>query len=792
MQVPLQARQELRKNMSRWLSCWGQRSQRREGGAEVDGCTLLDLCTHYQVRYSGGTANLGESWNAARVASRGDPSFGDLVSARWLSFDGCRWVLLHPPVGLSRYIAYPNERTKDFLQGLTQAMLVSRGLNASTEATFLAAEVQSGRLPSENLGECKDKDWVAARLWERLCPAEDADVRSVDAAFAAWCAWCQLLWVSAAWDINWSQLQRRHCRGAARRVLASQTLWGTWGDDSERYVEALTGTYGIPPERLGIISRKPPGTLVAKLDWLRDPLVEHINIERLSAASTSFAFDLLLSELERTDLSSDVAASASDLLGFVADHPMALKVLMFRIRAAPRLLADMLMQPQTACLAVRLVMEWRATGGVWDRALNELREEQTKAFAVQDSLSVLVHHLNAKRADFEELASLVTWCYAEGLGSTKGGTAESKRQTGRILLVAVGDLPNEVQVPFLRHLVAQAAMDLHVRFALFGAVVDALACFSHASSTEAAPIVALYSEFARANQLDRTDVASMSPAMAARLVATALAQADRARDAFLIPLDVASKLRAAPSEERPLVQASMAHMLRLHVRMVARAVAGWADEQIPAAVAEALQKLVLRTSTEHAEKGRVGALTDRYQATRLFMNEHGSPAEDIANAWRRLNSEQQRAMLDTLQEADDPVLLAELCVHLPEAAKTSMRIRLRRLIPDDAATPWTWTELQHRISAVLDAGEYALARLYLEEGGRDSERAPMSFRLAHFGLGLRLLMKEQAWPALDAAEVPTTFQGQLKGQAQEQLQFYRATSQLLRPDGQLEAARVAL
>ena len=53
-------------------------------------------------------------------------------------------------------------------------------------------------------------------------------------------------------------------------------------------------------------------------------------------------------------------------------------------------------------------------------------------------------------------------------------------------------------------------------------------------------------------------------------------------------------------------------------------------------------------------------------------------------------------------------------------------------------------------------------------------------------------MKEKNWSAIDSAEVPPTLDAGTAQQARNQLEFYQATSQLLRPDGRLAEARAVL
>jgi hypothetical protein len=309
---------------------------------------------------------------------------------------------------------------------------------------------------------------------------------------------------------------------------------------------------------------------------------------------------------------------------------------------------------------------------------------------------------------------------------------------------------------------------------------------------DASAIVDLYAKFARDQHLNWTDAENLSPELAARLVATALAQAPTKRDALLVPFDSAELLREASEEEKPSVHTNIAQTQREHVRLLARAVAGWSDGEVPAEFGDPFLALVSRSTIEHAEKGRMGVLTDRYSPSRFLGHEEGSPAKDLAAAWRRLDSVRQDAMLQSLARSDDPVLLAELCQHLPSAAKTGIQARLRQLKPEEASKFWTWPELQRRIESLLAAGEYGLAREHFDGAKKDIERAPSKFRLPLFNLSLQLLMKEKDWAALDAEVIPTTLDVSATRQAQDHLTFYKATSQLLRPNGNLAQARAAL
>ncbi|WP_284890522.1 hypothetical protein [Burkholderia sp. lyk4-R2A-23] len=788
----------------------------------VDELHLLDLCQHYRLEYAGSADDIGKTWDESeqRIAD-GGPTFDDLRRLGWVFFDGGRWIMQSTPPGAFSHVIYPSSSTKTFLMGLSKARLVAKTESPPTDVQVLAARIMAESWLDRHI-PTTDPDWLAGRMWERLCPRPqahatensykatqaptpadneardspalvEADTEAIDRAFVEWCAWCSVLGSGGQWDIGWGPTQMRYCREAAHRALVRQAIWGTWDNDAACYADVLEKTFAIPQDRLRYARgrrNEPPRTLVFRSDWLKWPEIEHLMMERLGASTVSFAFGLLCSELEKTGIGPDIMAEAARVISFAAEYPMALQQFLFRVNAVPALLVDMLMHQHAACLGAKLAVEWQSESR-WDSDRNVSREAQTKAFAVQDALSLVAYHLETDILDLEECAALVSWCY-DGNVSGKVAIADSRKTIGRQLLWMVASANEGLQSIVLQHLVDQTAYEDNVPRARFAAVLDALNCLSNSLGADASPIVALYSRFARDLQLDWTDTSGLSPELSARLVATAFAQAASDRDALLVPFDSAKLLRDAPDEQRPSLRFSLARTLRGHVRLLARAVAGWPEETVPTELVDALQALISRSAIEHAEKGRVGALTDRYNPSRIFAGEEGSPAQDLTAAWRKLDSSSKESMLQALAQSDDPVLLAELCQNLPAAGKPGIHARLRQLKPGEASVLWTWPELQRRIESLMVAGEYGLAREYLDEAEQKVGGAPSQFRLGLFGLELQLFMKEKNWTALDGAVVPSALDVPTTQQAQDQLEFYKATSQLLRPNGNLVEARGVL
>ncbi|WP_429185750.1 hypothetical protein [Aeromonas veronii] len=808
---PLQVRIDLRQMFERWLSRSQYSQTITEQNEIIDELSLLELCQHYRLEYLGGVEDVAKNWDEStqRIADNG-PTFDELTRLGWLFFDGCRWCMQSVPLGTSSYITYPTPSTEAFLTNLDKLRLVAKSDTPSPVAKKLAAKILNESWLEHHI-PTRNPDWLAGRLWEQLCPNHPLNVysvasvenemsdssvlpemESIDRAFLEWSAWCSVLQTQGSWDINWGPTEMRSCREAAQRVLERQTLWGTWDNDVPRYIDILEKTFAIPQEQLRyfrIPRPEPQKTLVSRADWLKGPNIEYFMMRGFCARTVNFAFNFLCSELEKTDIGSNLKRVADTVISFATSHPMALQQLLLRVETCPALLVDMLMHQHAACLATKLVIEWQPRlRRNNDRAVS--REAKLKEFAIQDSLSFLVYQLHEETLDIEEYASLITWCYTST--NSARAVADSRKPCGQQLLWMVSKEREALQSMLMQLLISQMAYENNIPRARFTSVLEGVNCLLNAQVKDTRSIVTLYSKFAKEMNLDWTDAPSLSAELAARLVAIALTQKDSDRDALLIPFDSKKLLREISDDQRLTLKSAIARTMREHVRLLARAVVGWADEVVPKELCDALQTLISRCVIEHEEKGRVGALTDRYSPSSFLGREDGSPAQDLAAAWRRLENHNQEAMLQSLAQSDDPVLLAELSLHLPTPAKPFIQKRLRQLKPGEASTTWTWPEVQHRIETLLAAGEYELACEHLDDAKPYLANAPQEFQISLFGLELQLFLKEKNWAALDSTAVPSGVNEFTRRKTQEHLDFYRATSQLIRPNGDLVSARAQL
>ncbi len=814
---PQQDRYQLRREFERWIPKPDE-SQARYKSTSFDEAPLIELCRCYRLNYVGATEDALVAWDACPERVNDNcPSTAELRRRGWLKFDGGRWTRSIDEA-VNAADALPLDfRTEKFLWGLASIELVERGNSSGLSARALDVKKWLEDRPAEGL-PARDALWLARRLWTELCQMELPDVVKltgadesegevessdgedasdskadidglVDRAFLEWQAWCELLHCPAQWDHRWNALERKLCREAALRVIDRQEVWADW-EAVEAQVAAtnrLVSTARTHPCPTGEEPSK-EYSLLNRFDWLNRSDVQRLmNDQLLQPNSIAFAYGLLCSEMEKTSGGPSIEVSVKAVIALVAERPMAMKHMLFKVHSTPSLLVDMLLSERTCAWATRLVMSSRDPVGR-QTAHRSISDTQARSFAIQESLFILAHQLRCGRADLLEVASLITWCY-----STHGHTpteASTKAETiGRDLLGLVGNATDNEQAVFLHYLMDQAEGDPNFPFVRFKAVLDAAGVLPAASWLDLSPVVSLYVGVLRDLNSDRTDAPSLPAPLCARLVEIGLASPSAAQS-FLDPIDARGIARKAYAESDHSVQYSLARTLRMHVQILTRAVGDWSSSSVPRKLFDALLELIPISVVQNIEKGCVSALTDRYKQDRIFRKEQTSPAQDLAKAWRALDARQQNSMLRVIAESDDPAFLAELLLMLPKKRRGIIRARLRRLGPANAASAWTWPEVLRRIGLLLDVDETKVAGQHLSETESLSAGAPPEVKVNLFDLRLRLLFKGKKWRKLDSLSLPEDLDRQfLRGAKNAQL-FWQATSQLVRPAGDLERAKL--
>ncbi len=816
---PQQDRYRLRREFERWLPK-PELGQARYQGESVDEASLIELCRRYRLEYVGASGNVLRAWDDCpeRINEK-CPSSQELRARGWLQLCDGRWTRSRPETEESADTPLLDSRTEDFLDSLDRLQFVDRGHHRDLSASAQKAKEQLELQPREGL-PARDAQWLVRRLWSELHRTELPDAGDateddeseedfsegeehrvsqtvvdelVDRAFLQWQIWCGVVHGWVEWDPRWNAAERRHCREAALRVLDRQETWPNWGT-VEAQISAANGGAAVAASEEAVAQRTVSGlscSLVNRHDRLNWPDVQQLVMRQLQEpSSVGFAFSLLFSEMEKTAGGTRIEATVKSVMDLVAGRPLAMQHLVFKVHSAPVLLVDMLLSERTTALATKIIVRWRNPEGRQTEH-RAVRDGQARTFAIQDALSILAFQLQFGRLDHLELASLITWAYASRSHSSQEDSQPTE-PVGRALLELLAGASDDDQSIVLRHLMEQAGGEGAMPRGCFAGVLEAAELLPVAGHVDLTPVAALYARFARDLALDRTDVAELPESLSARLIQIDSSESTSAEDSVLQPFDPGVIAREAFIKGDHRTQYCLSKTLRIHVQVLARAVAGWPDKRVPQALSSALLQMMERGVTEDSGEGRVAALTERYAPTFGSGKEQGSPARDLAKAWRRLDASQQNKFLEVMVGSDDPSLLAEFSKELPYKAKEVVRTRLQELGPEHASDAWTWPEMIRRIDRLLDADEFVVARQHLDEVEKLTDRGRPEIKFDLFRLRLRLLLSEKSWVELDELVIPPALDDGLKIEAEQALAFTRATSQLLRSDGDVAGAKAKL
>jgi len=151
-----------------------------------------------------------------------------------------------------------------------------------------------------------------------------------------------------------------------------------------------------------------PATTIDRIQWISNGVAEHTFHEYLDTRGSSL-LSVLLNEIQYANR--DARNLAQRLMAFVIERPALLHQLVFRIRQAPVLLADMLMAPSTCALACSLIASWEYNAGGWNRDFQARADHTTELLAFEDAVAVLGSHLDAGTVPANELAALYQHIY---------------------------------------------------------------------------------------------------------------------------------------------------------------------------------------------------------------------------------------------------------------------------------------------------------------------------------------------------------------------------------------------
>jgi hypothetical protein len=630
---------------------------------------------------------------------------------------------------------------------------------------------------------CISRPWIAARLWDT--PVGTSTGSGVDDAqqrLSRWIdSWKLLSCPSFSMSSYLEPASFEEFVEVALTVLTAASTTPGWAEFREAARTPITLLYPHRAADAESVVSLVPATTVDRMKWLARGHAEKTSYEYMETRSSSL-LGVLLNEIQEATF--DPKHLASRLMEFVVERPVLLQQLVLRVQSAPVLLADMLMVPATCALACSLIASWEFNSGGWNRDFQAQANHTTEMLAFEDAISLLGGHLDAERVPASELAALYLHIYELASNSRQSSLRFAMLSLLRQELTSAA---TSIQDAVFSALVASASTGTDQRTG-FCAALDLASEGGGVDRIDPSEIVVLYLDVLLLKN-ERGGLTQLSLPAAQAFVSLALRCEANLRKRFLSAVDVRAWLRSAPTspDEQYSFRDLLARRIRLHVRLLSRAIAGWPTD-VPDELVEALSNAVHSGATDQQQRGRVDAFVPG-PGFGFTWGEEQPIALDLAGALRRLQGNSLQRLVTQLCQIDEPIVLAGVIANTPVAVHGQIKTHLQSLTPANAPDVWNLPALQARVDALLNAELPEIAEVFIAAEREACTWGPVPGReISTLRANLRMLMLRQDWPAIAAYSLPEKLNEALMREGSDLLLFYRGIAELTKPGGNPAAA----
>ena len=498
---------------------------------------------------------------------------------------------------------------------------------------------------------------------------------------------------------------------------------------------------------------------------------------------------LLLADVGAEDHAPAPHKTAVRLFNLAVDRPDLLFILLFLDTRTSLTLADLLLYPKTSALACLLIAQWRSPTSAWDRELIDRDNELSQSIAFSDATSVMGHFLKEETLDPAEVGALMNWLHETAPIGFIGDAANRESMLTTLRSELVQQSPEILQKMVTELLILDVPPCLGT--SNFAAALDIIDTGKITERIDPTPLAKAYTQSIAAGG-NALSARRVSCGAATSLFTLASRTPVQLFDKFLHPLNIKERLAAAAEDNLFSVTRDIARSMRVHIRVLSRAVAGWTGN-IPDNLLTALVAAVRTGALQHLERGRVAAFSASYEANALNRPLDRSIAADIGEALSTLDEEDGQKLLAAVLEIDEPMMLAQLLAFAPYTMREPIKGRIFQLTPADAGDTYSLPEAQARIEALLSADLPDAAALFIEDEEDLKTWGSVPGReLTRLRAALRLKLIREEWEEIATTEPPSDLPHAERQSAIETVIFYKALADLQNPDGDRQAAEQRL
>jgi hypothetical protein len=325
---------------------------------------------------------------------------------------------------------------------------------------------------------------------------------------------------------------------------------------------------------------------------------------------------------------------------------------------------------------------------------NNLRrdDDNAKIAAFDDAAAVMRFLLDEKSAPATETASLLKTLYL-GEKATSDTTSEDSNAMRRHLLEELrqsrAENVEEILTMFFASLGSGGPGTSGFAAAL--SLIEA----SHLSTVvDPTPLITAYCE-ALARDDYSLSAHQISIPQAVALLDLAMRTESDLQKRFFDPLEVSKRLdaRFAPDANTVMIAQAVARSVRVHVRVLCRAVAGQ-HRQPPDSLIDALVSSIRIGSLARLEKGQVDAFSAQYEIAFMQNQFDRAISADLGDAVNSLLGEQRTELLEAILQIEEPLVLARLLTSVPSDSRGKIESRLLELtVIDLGKTKQLWLRI---------------------------------------------------------------------------------------------------
>ena len=780
---PSETRRILREHLSRNLPPSQWRGVQSRNPSSLSDESVLKLLLNLSIDFGNDPEKARTTYEDLRRQHTSAPAFDELVSLGWIRLTwGRLFTYMNSLNRLSRIDGDLRATLSPVLEQCFQCRFVVEP-DAKQDATLQSIVGTLQNSPDEvRIIECMSPEWVAARLWERLVKYSQPKTR-----LRNWVDLCNLLpWFTFTPSNVWDGTTIQVFQSAAFDVLRSDASLIGWDQLRMRLVARIALDSNCKQSEIDASIPAIPATFVDRYLWLDRVEFEYNRDDYDACEDLWKVVNILLRDVQDTDQSVAPHPVSQTLFDLSADRPELLEFIALKIHQEPILLADMLLTPRFSALACMLIADWPLSRGGSESIAHDDHAARLAAFT--DAVAVLDHFLAAASVDPNEVAALLSWMHAQASKQTYFPQAHQfDVQLLSIIRAELTRLPMDILLKIADSCITSPPIT-GLGYSNFAAALDVVAYGSLSEKIAPEPFIDAYIRSIRdgAYSLSANGINASS---ALALMKLAVRVPERRRD-ILFPLDIRALLAKGqePGANKFVINDQIARSLRAHIRIVCRAISAWEDTP-PADFVEALVDTVRTGAFSHPEKGRVGAFSAKYENNPLGIREGQHIARDLGKALTALAEKEQERLLQAILETDEPLMLAQLLAIAPPSTRARIQTRINALTPAYAGDVLSLTEIQARIEGLLSAGALDAAANFInvERDMQTLGKVP-GRELFRLTMKLRLWFLREDFGKIAQTELPSEIEQSELIKAQETLDFYKALSELSKPNGNLNTA----